>query len=182
MFSCKVWPPESQSQREAVGIGTVNNILFFIQAMEGHRRKSLDSRACLRTLTLDTAYACSNLHRLSLVNLGHYDRHEPWMPALLKGLDAVDIILPPVDLGGGTTQWDPLSTCLFSVALSAILSEEIARRHTGEAMLCLSYVDDTAIMGSAIQIVEKALQALPDMLQAHGLHLQPLKSSSALTL
>ena len=53
-----------------------------------------ESRACLRTLTLDMAYAYSNLHRFSPVNLGHDDRHEPWMPALLKGLDAVDIIVP----------------------------------------------------------------------------------------
>ena len=76
---------------------------------------------------------------------GKSDGHEPWIPVLPKKLDEVDMILPPRDLGirpmrtkDGLALRDPLSTCLFSIALSAILREEIPRLPITEDIDCLS--------------------------------------------
>ena len=73
----------------------------------------------------------------------------------------------------GLPQGDPLSTLVFSLAVTEVI-HKVARETTSEVKT-LSYIDDTVLVGPADDVAE-ILQTLPQAISDAGLSLQPQKT------
>ena len=158
------------------GIGTPQGGLAMTTAIKAHLAQHQEHVvACL-----DFKNAFGTIDRTTCLKaLRELCPHQPaWLDAVNVLLSWPALVVNPAEnhlamTYDGLPQGDPLSTLIFSLAMTEILHKAV--RQTTSEVTTLSYIDDTTLLGPADEVA-KTIQALPRALEGTGLSLQTQKT------